>query len=644
MGKRKPDFSGWATRFGRKCSDGLTILKGAFQCDGARVPLIWNHIHDDPAMVLGHAELSCREDGVWTDCYFNDTENGQIGNQLVHSGDIVGLSIYANRLKKNGKDVLHGEIKEVSLVLAGANPGAYIERVLAHSDDDSPGVFLTLGDEMDIPDLELYGDNWDAGHAEHSDEAADTAEATFYGGVSEMTHADDADKTESEESKPMADNKERTVQDVIDEMTEEQKNVMYALIGQAIENERNGSVQHSDENDIDDEEDETVKQNVFDNGTAKSGNYISHSDMQVIFRDAKRLGSLKEAVNEFLDGGELAHDDEPVTPMIFGAPLTGMTLHEGNQTYGVNDVAMLLPEYRSLNTPPALIKRNTDWVAKVLAGVHRTPFSRIKSLYANLTADEARAKGYIKGNQKKEEVFTTLKRTTDPQTIYKKQKLDKDDIDDITDFDVVAWVKNEMDIMLDEEEARAILIGDGRPSDSDDKIQESHIRPIATDVPLFNITKVITIDSEKMAEAKDEESYKGKQIIREALKARKEYKGSGNPTFFTTEDVLTNLLLIEDEIGHRLYKTEAEVATALRVKDIVTVEPMEGYQIDGNDLVGIIVNLQDYNRGADKGGKTALFDDFDLDFNQYKYLKERRLSGALIKPFSAITLTMTTGD
>lgn len=608
MANKKPDFSGWATRFGRKCSDGRTILKGAFDCDGKRVPLVWNHEHDNPARVLGHADLSCRADGVWADGFFNDTEAGDISKTLVAHGDIVGLSIYANHLKQNGGDVLHGEIKEVSLVLAGANPGAYIEEIMMHSDEDDCGVFVNMDDAL------------------------------------ELEHADETEEKESEDSKPMADNKERTVQDVIDGMTEEQKNVMYALIGQAIENERNGSVQHSDENDNDDEEDETVKQNVFDNGTAKSGNYISHSDMQVIFKDAKRLGSLKEAVNEFLDGGELMHDDEPVAPTIFGAPLTGMTLHEGQQNYGVNDVAMLLPEYRSLNTPPALIKRNTDWVAKVLAGVHRTPFSRIKSLYANLTADEARAKGYIKGNQKKEEVFTTLKRTTDPQTIYKKQKLDKDDIDDITDFDVVAWVKNEMDIMLDEEEARAILIGDGRPSDSDDKIQESHIRPIATDVPLFNITKVITIDPEKMAEAKDEESYKGKQIIREALKARKEYKGSGNPTFFTTEDVLTNLLLIEDEIGHRLYKTEAEVATALRVKDIVTVEPMEGYQIDGNDLVGIIVNLQDYNRGADKGGKTALFDDFDLDFNQYKYLKERRLSGALIKPFSAITMTMTMGE
>ena len=625
---RKPDFSGWATRFGRRCSDGRTILKGAFQeCDGKRVPLVWNHEHDNPARVLGHADLSCRGDGVWTDCYFNETEAGQISNVLVHHGDVVGLSIYANHLKQNKStgEVLHGEIKEVSLVLAGANPGAYITEIMQHSDEEDIGIFFDTEDELELM------------HNDIENEAGE--EPTPEG--EEIEHADEepADKKESEDKKPMADNKERTVQDVIDGMTEEERNVMYALIGQAIENERNGAVEHNDE----DEEDNTVKHNVFDNDAAQSGNYLSHSDMVTIFKDAKRLGSLKEAVEEHLEGGVLAHDDEPgavVDPTIFGAALTGMTTHTGDQNYGVNDVAMLLPDYRNLNNPPALIKRNTDWVSKVINGVHRTPFSRIKSLYANLTADEARAKGYIKGNQKKEEVFTTLKRTTDPQTIYKKQKLDKDDIDDITDFDVVAWLKGEMRIMLDEEEARAILIGDGRPSDSDDKIQENHIRPIATDVPLFNITKVITIDTEKMAEAKDEESYKGKQIIREALKARKEYKGSGNPTFFTTEDVLTNLLLIEDDVGHRLYKTEAEVATALRVKDIVTVEPMEGYKIDGNDLIGIIVNLSDYNRGADKGGQTSLFDDFDIDYNQYKYLMERRMSGALIKPFSAITMTM----
>jgi len=592
-------------------------MKNAFDCDGARVPLIWNHDHDDPSKVLGHADLSLKNSGVWADCFFNDTENGQIGNVIVQHGDVVGLSIYANHLKQNRQtgEVSHGEIKEVSLVLAGANPGAFIEQVLQHSDEDDIGVFVNMEPEFEL----FHGDD------EEDEEA--------------LVHAEDAEeaddkKKESEGKKPMADNKERTVQDVIDEMTEEQKNVMYALIGQAIENERNGGeAEHSDE--YDDEEDEIVKHNVFDNDAAKGGNYLSHSDMEAIFRDAKRLGSLREAVNEHLDGGVLAHTGT--------VPTTGMDVAVGEQDYGVNDISMLLPEYHNLNNPPEFIGRNMTWVAKVMAGVKKSPFSRVRSTYANITEDEARAKGYIKGHQKKEEVFTTLKRTTDPQTIYKKQKLDRDDILDITDFDLVAWLKGEMRTMLDEEKARAILIGDGRPADSEDKIQETHIRPIVKDVPLFNIKKVITIDPEEAAEAKDEASYTAKQYIKEALRARKDYKGSGNPTFFTTEDVLTEMLLIEDEIGHRMYKTEAELATALRVKDIVTVEPMEGYKIDGNDLIGVIVNLADYNVGADKGGETTLFDDFDIDYNQYKYLMECRMSGALVKPFSAITLVKAAG-
>lgn len=625
MGKRKPDFSGWATRFGRRCSDGRTILKGAFDCDGARVPLVWNHEHDNPERVLGHADLHCRDDGVWTDCYFNTTTAGETSRELVCHGDIVGLSIYANHLKENKRtgEVSHGEIKEVSLVLAGANPGAYIESVLAHSDAaEDTGVFLNMEDGLEVTDAawqRIYEPAWD--DLEHGDDESGDGEA--------LAHAEE-EKKESEGDKPMADNKERTVQDVIDGMTEEQKNVMYALIGQAIENERNGAAEHSDE----DEEDETVKHNVFDSDY-ESGNYLSHDDMQAIFKDAKRLGSLREAVNEHLDGGVLAHTGT--------VPTEGMDVATGTQTYGVNDISMLLPEYHNLNNPPEFIKRETSWVAKVMGGVKKSPFSRVRSTYANLTEDEARAKGYIKGHQKKEEVFTTLKRATDPQTIYKKQKLDRDDILDITDFDLVAWLKSEMRVMLDEEKARAILIGDGRPSDSEYKISEDHVRPIVKDVPLFNIKKVITIDEEKAAEAKDEASYRAKQIIREALKARKEYKGSGNPTFFTTEDWLTEMLLIEDEIGHRLYKTEAELCTALRVKDIVTVEVMEGYKIGDDDLIGVIVNLNDYNVGADKGGETTLFDDFDIDYNQYKYLMECRMSGALVKPFSAITLCMAAG-
>ena len=354
-----------------------------------------------------------------------------------------------------------------------------------------------------------------------------------------------------------------------------------------------------------------MKHNAFDTEqTVDTNEYLSAEEVQAVFADAKRYGSLKDAV--------IAHSIDT----------TGMDVATGTQEYGFNDADMLFPEYKNLNNPPEWIKRDTGWVGKVLGGVHHTPFSRIRSTFANITEDEARAKGYMKGNLKKEEVFTTLKRTTDPQTIYKKQKLDRDDILDITDFDVVAWIKAEMKVMLDEEKARAILIGDGRPSDSDDKIFENHIRPIATDVPLFNVKCPI------------EYTGNAEEIIDGVLRKRKEYKGSGTPTFFTTEDWLTEMLLLKDGIGHKLYKTEAELATALRVKEIVTVEVMEGVKIDGEDLVGIIVNLNDYNVGADKGAGEEMFDDFDIDYNQYKYLIEGRMSGALIKPFSAMTVTI----
>lgn len=364
-----------------------------------------------------------------------------------------------------------------------------------------------------------------------------------------------------------------------------------------------------------------MKHNVFDNDQQER-NVLSHSDMSKIIADGKKCGSLRDAV--------LAHQEEG--GLLHGIDTTGMETASGNQTYGFNDPDMLFPDYRSLNNPPEWIKRQTDWVAIVMNGVHRSPFSRIKSVYANITEDEARAKGYIKGKQKKEEVFTTLKRTTDPQTIYKKQKLDRDDVIDITDFDVVAWIKAEMRVMLEEEIARAILIGDGRQSDSDDKIQEAHVRPIATDVPLFNVK--VTVDETGL----DTASAKAKEFINSVIRSRKRYKGSGNPTLFTTEDQLTECLLIEDEIGHKIYKSEAELATTLRVSKIVTVEAMEGQKVDDQDLLGVIVNLADYNVGADKGGEVSLFDDFDIDYNQMKYLIETRISGALVKPFSAMTI------
>ena len=592
----KYDFSGYATRNDIRCSDGRTIRRGAFKDnDGRTVPLVWQHMHDDPGNVLGHALLENRDDGVYTYGIFNDTEAGRNAKELVAHGDVTSLSIYANKLKQKGGDVLHGQIREVSLVLAGANPGAYIDYIddaMAHSEDFEDGEAVIYTDAEDA-EVELF----------HADDAS--------AGESKP------DNNEKSEGDKMAD-KEKTVQDVFDELTEEQKNVVYALVGQAIEDAKGGS---------DDEEDDEVKHNLFDGDEMNNENsYLSHADMQNIFADAKRCGSLKEAVDAALDGGVLTHSIDT----------TGMDVAVGEQTYGFNDPSMLFPEARALSNTPEWLSRNMDWVQKVMGAVHHTPFSRIKSVYADITEDDARAKGYIKGNEKKEQVFTTLKRATDPQTIYKKQKMDRDDIVDITDFDVVAWIRAEMRVMLNEEIARAILIGDGRAADSDDKIQEAHVRPIVTDVPLFNIQHAVEVLSDaspaEVAEA----------IMDEAIRARKGYKGSGNPTFFTTEDVLTELLLLKDGIGHKLYKSEAEVATALRVKDIVTVEPMEGHQIainnEDHDLIGVIVNLADYNVGADKGGAINMFDDFDIDYNQYKYLIETRISGALIKPFSAITL------
>ena len=594
----KYDFSGYATRNDIRCSDGRTIRKDAFKDnDGAIVPLVWQHMHDEPANVLGHALLENREDGVYTYGSFNSTEAGINAKQLVDHGDVKSLSIYANKLKQKGGDVIHGQIREVSLVLAGANPGAFIDYIddsMAHSEDVENGEAIIYTEDDDAA-MEIF----------HADEAS-----------APSAKESESDKNDNSEGEKMAD-KEKTVQDVFDELTEEQKTVVYALVGQAIEDAKGGD---------DEDEEKEMKHNAFENETGYEGNVLSHADIEKIFANAKKLGSLKEAVDMAVEDGVLAHSIDT----------TGMDVAVGEQEYGFNDASMLFQEYKSLNNAPEWISRNMDWVQKVMAGVHRTPFSRIKSVYADITEDDARAKGYIKGNQKKEEVFTTLKRATDPQTVYKKQKMDRDDIIDITDFDVVAWIRAEMRVMLNEEIARAILIGDGRASDSDDKISEAHIRPIVKDVPLFNIMHAVEVPGDATP------SEIAEIVMDEAVRARKQYKGSGNPTFFTTEDNLTEMLLIKDGIGHKMYKSEAEVATALRVKEVVTVEPMEGYQVKVNntdyDLIGTIVNLSDYNVGADKGGAINMFDDFDIDYNQFKYLIETRCSGALIKPFSAITL------
>ncbi len=590
------DFGGWATRFNVKCADGRTIRESAFKdCDGQKVPLVYMHDHENPDNVLGHAVLKyVPKEGVY--CYgsFNNTESGQNAKELTSHGDIESLSIYANNLKENKStgDVFHGSIKEVSLVLAGANPEAFIDvPYLEHSED---GVF----------------------------------EATIYPGEQtlELFHSDDAEPEESEEGEEEMAN-DRTVQDVYDEMTEEQKLAVRYIVESALEDvDDEDDEEEIDEEELDEEDEEEMKHNAFDYDT-RATNVLSHDDMETIFKDARSLGSLKEAVEQHLEDGVLAH----AVPM---DGMVGPSQDTIRQTYGVRDLDMLFPEYRNLNNPPEWIKRDMDWVTKVMNGVHHTPFSRIKSTYANITEDEARALGYIKGHQKKEEVFTLLKRTTEPQTVYKKQKLDKDDIIDITDFDVVAWIKGEMRMMLDEEIARAILIGDGRANDSDDKIKEDRIRPIAKDVDLFNVKVHVQKASG------DDSAAVAKKFIDETIRARKKYKGTGNPKMFTTADMLTEMLLLEDGIGHKLYKSVAELATALRVSEIIEVEVMEGQKINGEDLAAVVVNLQDYNVGADKGGAVGLFDDFDIDVNQYKYLIETRCSGALIKPFSAMTITI----
>ena len=600
------DFSGWATKNDLRCSDGRVIRRDAFKVnDGKRVPLVWGHKHDSVSDVLGHAILENRDEGVYAYCTLNNTQAGKDAKECVKHGDIESLSIWANNLEQVGRDVLHGVIREVSLVTAGANPGAFIESVMVHGEpmdeDDEEGLFYT-GEEIYLEHSIEQQDE----ESPEEDKSKSEKEETSDMQDEHLAHSDD-------EKEEKDDNSGKTVGSVLESLSDDQKAAVGILINE---------VQKS--NNSNKEEDEEMKHNLFDAESTSQGNVLSHADMDQIFADAKKVGSLRDAVNNaFEEGGVLAHS----TPM---DGMTGPSSATASQTYGFRDPDMLFPEYRSLNgNTPEWISRDMEWVQTVMSGVHRSPFSRIKSTYADITEDAARAKGYIKGKLKKEEVFTLLKRATDPQTIYKKQKLDRDDIVDITDFDVVAWIKAEMRVMLNEEIARAILIGDGRLADDDDKIQESHVRPIVKDVDLFNV-KVAVKESG------------AKATINTIIRSRKNYKGSGNPTFFTTEDELVEMLLLEDEIGHKLYKTEAELATALRVKNIVTVEAMEGYtvSIDNKDypLVGLIVNLNDYNVGADKGGEINLFDDFDIDYNQYKYLMETRISGALTKPFSAMTI------
>lgn len=571
------DFSGWATRNNLKCSDGRTIIKDAFKHnDGQTVPLVWNHQHNDPLNVLGHALLENREEGVYAYCKFNETESGRNAKLLVEHGDVSALSIYANQLKQQGPNVLHGAIREVSLVLAGANPGAFIDSVVSHGEESDEEAIIFTGE-----DISLY----------HANKKEDKP-------VDKKEDPKDTDKTKK---KP---EDEETVADVFNTLNEKQKTVVYAMIGQALEENKEPEDNNNDNDDSKGGK-KVMKHNVFDKEDANE-DFLSHSDMEAIFADAKRYGSLKDSA--------LAH--------------------------GIESIDYLFPDAQNVTNTPQFIQRDMGWVQKVMSSIHHTPFSRIKSIFADITEEDARAKGYIKGNLKKEEVFSMLKRATTPTTIYKKQKLDRDDVIDITDFDVVAWLKSEMRVMLDEEIARATLVGDGRLASSDDKINEQNIRPIWTDAELYTIKAPITVAANATADQK------AKEFIRTAIKSRKNYKGSGEPTLYTTEDVLTDCLLLEDTTGRVIYDSVDKLTTALRVKEIITVPVMENLsRVDGTTtygLMGIIVNLNDYNIGADKGGAVNMFDDFDIDYNAQKYLIETRCSGALIKPYSAIALELTT--
>ena len=568
------DFSGYATKANTKCYDGLTIAPNAFADDnGRKVPVVWNHNHSGPEYVLGHALLQNRRDGVYAYVKMNDTPSGQTALEAVRSGDIDAMSIFANGLKKAGQTVMHGVIRELSLVLAGCNPGALIDEIVAHgADNDGEG-----GEAF------IYTD----------------------GGLSLKHGLDPDDNPLDEEDDEMAKEGGKTLEEVVDTMNDEQKEALYALVGMAKdgldeeEDPEEDEEDDYDDEDYDEDEEDDMKHNVFDNDPEQGVLRHSIDEINAAIADGKSCGSMKDAF--------IAH--------------------------GIEDVEWLFPEDHLLDNPPRIIDRDQSWVSKVMSGVHHIPFSRVKSMAADLTEEDARAKGYIKGNFKKEQVFSLLKRSTTPTTVYKKQKMDRDDVADITGFDVIAWLKQEMRVKLNEELARAYLIGDGRLSSSDDKINEGNIRPIYNDDDLF------TIKVQVETAAGDDTATKLDKMTTAVLKARKNYKGAGNPTFYTTEDTLTDLLLLKDKIGHRLYKNEAEVAQALRVKEIVTVPLMEGMTGKlGGEFVGIIVNLSDYTVGADKGGAVNMFDDFDIDYNQQKYLIETRCSGAMTTPFGAMAI------
>ena len=612
---RTPDFHGWATKCNIKCSDGRTIKPGAFrEDDGQVVPLVWQHNHSSPEMVLGHALLEeVPGEGMYAYGFFNNSAMANEARECVEHGDITALSIYANQLKQHSGDVLHGHIREVSLVMTGANPGACIVSGgdVSHSGEDDFDCAIIYNDDNTV--------EWLA----HSDDISDDYEEY-------------QDNSNEEEDTHMND-----IEEILDSMTEEQLEATYALVGMAqaaagYDDDDDGDEGYYEEDDDDDEGynyseygDEAEHSynggndmySVFDGQGGYESNELTHADINELF-----MTSMEDAGN-------------------FGGSLKNSVMAHAEATYGIQDINWLFPQSKEMNVPPEFIKRETDWVAGVMSAVHKTPFSRVKTSFADITADAARAKGYIKGNRKKEEVFTLLKRETTPTTIYKKQKLDRDDIIDITDFDVVNWIKGEMRLMLDEEIARAILVGDGRLTDADDKINESNIRPIWKDDDLYSIKAAVEVAADA-----DEDTI-ANAMIRKAIKARKDYKGSGNPVLYTTESQLADMLLLEDGVGRLKYTLET-LKQALRVSNIVTVPVMEGLTrtftvtedhvqvTKTRPLLGIIVNLKDYNVGADKGGAVNTFDDFDINYNQQIYLIETRCSGALVKPYSAIILEL----
>ena len=662
--EKKYDFSGWATKANLKCSDGRIIRQNAFEeCDGMTVPLVWNHQHNKPEEVLGHALLENREDGVYAYCSFNDTDAAQNAKLLVQHGDVNQLSIYANKLKQQGCNVIHGVIREVSLVLAGANPGAYIDSVMMHGDDSyEEGIIYTDEFIEDIAPLE-HAENTKKGEEEMAEETKKPETKPETKGDGEETVADvfdtltekqkkavyaiigqitedvsnksskdeKSEKNEMEHSKcggsKEADDKlehakcgskddkkelehakdeeedgdeNETVEDVFNTLTEKQKKVVYMLVGMAREDKDETTDKKNEGGD------NNMKHNVFENDANNNQEVLTHADMEEIMADAKRNGSLKDAVLQ----------------------------------HGIENIEYLFPDAQTIDKVPGFIKREDTWVTEIMNTVHHTPFSRIKSVFADITEADARAKGYIKGNLKAEEVFTLLKRITTPTTIYKKQKLDRDDVVDITDFDVVAWLKTEMRMMLDEEIARAVLVGDGRSSSSNDKINEQNIRPIWTDDDVYTVKALVELAADATDDAK------AKAFIRATIKSRKNYKGSGNPVMFMSEDMLTNCLLLEDTNQRVIYDTIDKLATALRVKKIVPVPVMENLTrtvgAKTHELAGIYVNMMDYNIGADKGGAVNMFDDFDIDYNAQKYLIETRCSGALTVPFSAVAVEFVT--